>query len=361
MEKVNEPLMTTPEVLERLRRLGLDVSDKQITNDTADRFLPPRLLGPVREGRGRTGLWKPWMVRRAERLYRLRRRKDADGRPMAYGDTLRILLFVRDGWGWSTGIRDLCLTAYEKCLAANLAPVRRYARGPADREKVEFALEAHDVNLLPAERYASGVAAFGQPLDGGSLKGVFRAAQSLGLADFPPWFVKMLEPLGIHDSLDLAMIFSAPIGAAVKTLKVLLKNLTDQDAQRGIAAFMRFITHLRAGIHRAAIAEGHKGHPTNPLTFFGFTQRHLEREFRTMKMPQRVTPAQWLALTIGISIVSDQVMQLSERAASFALSVARRIGMEPPRQEERMAPFAFEIVRRVFGINPITTKSTTTK
>ena len=294
------------------------------------------------------------MVLRAERLYRLRRHKDADGQPLAYGDTLRILLFIGDGWGWSAGIRELSLAAYDKCLAANLAPVRRYVRGPAEREKIEFALDAHDVKLVPAERYASGLAAIGEPLEGGSLKGVFRAAQALGLTEFPTWFVKLFAPLGIHDSLDLATRLSAPFGSLTKTLRTLLENLTDQDAQRGVAGFVGFITRLRRGIHRAAIAEGRGGHPTNPLTFFGFTHRRLEREFRTMKMPQRVTPAQWLALMIGISIISDHILQLSERAASFAMSVAQRLGMEPPSQEEQLLPFTVEVMQRAFRINPFT-------
>ena len=292
------------------------------------------------------------MVRRAERLYRLRCRKDSDGQPMVYGDTLRLLLFIRDGWGWSTGIRDLSLTAFEKCLAANLAPVRKYVRGRTDREKVEFALDAHEVKLAAAERYASGVAAFGEPLEGGSLRGVFRAAQVLGLAEFPPDFVKLFAPFGIHDSVDFATRFSAPFGPVMKSLKAMLENLTDRDAQRGVAGFTAFITRLRAGFHRIAIAEGHKSQPTNPLTFFGFKQRNLERTFRAMKVPQRVTPAQWLALTVGISILADHILQLSERAANLAWDIAKRLGIKAPSQEEQVVPFAFGIVQRVFGVNP---------
>lgn len=353
VEQVNLGLITTRDLVEGLRRLGLDVSEKQLANDTADRFLPPRRLGPVREGRGRTGLWEPWMVHRAERLYRLRRHKDADGQPLVYGDTLRILLFIRDGWGWAPDIRELALTAYDKCLAANLAPVRRYVRGEPDREKIEFALDAHDVTLVPAERYATGMAAVGQPLEGGSLKGVFRAAQAIGLASFPPSFVKLFAPLGIHDSVDLAATLSTSFsGGGHEMIKSLLENLSDRDAHDGVPAFIGYITRMRRGVHAAAIAEGKKGQPTSPLSCFGFTQRRLEREFRAMKMPQRVTPAQWLALMIGVSVISDQFLSMSERMVAYAFRVAERLGMQPPSQEEQLLPYTIDVMQRVFGVNP---------
>ena len=120
MEEVKR--YTTAAVLDFLqRRLGLPALEKQIANDTADRFLPPRLTGRVRDGRGRTGLWEPWMVRRAERLYRLRQRKDAAGQPFVYGDTLRLLLFVHDGWGWSAEFRNCVFAVLKKSIAATLA------------------------------------------------------------------------------------------------------------------------------------------------------------------------------------------------------------------------------------------------
>ncbi len=350
MENVKEQL-TTAEVLDRFRRLGLCVTEKQIANDTVDRFLPPRPLGQAREGRGRTGLWEPWMVRRAERLYRLRRRKGADGQPMVYGDTLRILLFIRDGWGWSTGIRDLCLQGLEKGRTATLAPARRYMRGPADREKVEFALDAHDVDLIPAERYAVGMAAFGQPLEGGSLKGLFRAAQVFGLVDFPPEFVKLFEPLGVRDSVDLASKLAAPLVRGQAALKALLENFSDRDAGCRTPQFIAFITRIRRALHRMAITEGQPGHPSNPLTFFGRTQRELEREFRAQKMPQRVTPAQMLAMLIGFSILANYLLDIGERIARFALNVARRVfGWKLPTEESQIAPFAFNVVQHVYGV-----------
>lgn len=344
--------MTTPEVLDRLSRLGLSVSEKQIANDTADRFLPPRPLGQPREGRGRTGLWARWMVRRAERLYRLRRRKDENGLPMVYGDTLRILLFIRDGWGWSTGIRDLCIQGYEKGVKATLKPVRQYVRGPADREKVEFALEAHDANVVPAERYAAGVMAYGQPLEGGSLRGIFKAAQLLGLADIPPEFVKLFEPLGMHDSLDVATYIGSAFARFSTIFKTLFETASDRDAYYGVPAFMGFITRLRRGIHRAALSEG-RGFPSNPLTFFGRTQRELERIFREMKAPERATPAQMLALMIGIAMIGNYVLNVGERFAMYALNIAQKVfGMKPPSKDDQIMPFVVDVMRRVFRVNP---------
>jgi hypothetical protein len=352
VEKVNGPRMTTPEVLAWLGRLGLTVSDKQIANDTTDRFLPPRPQGQAREGRGRSGLWEPWMVRRAERLYRLRRRKDENGRPLVYGDTLRILLFIRDGWGWSTGIRDLCIQGYEKGVKATLKPVRQYVRGPADRAKVEFALEAHDANVVPAERYAAGVMAYGEPLEGGSLRGVFKAAQLFGLVDLPPEFVKLFKPFGIHDSVDIATYIGAAFGRCSGVLKTMFETASDRDAYYGVPVFMRFITRLRRGIHRASIAEG-RAFPSNPLTFFGRRQRELEQVFREIKAPERTTPAQMLALLVGVAMVANYVLNVSERLATYAFNVAEKVlGMKPPSSDDEIVPFALNVTERVFHVNP---------
>jgi hypothetical protein len=350
---------TTSEVIAWLVRLGLMVDEKQIANDTTDRFLPPRLVGQAPTGRGRTGLWEPWMVCRAERLYRLRRRKGENGLPMVYGDTLRILLFVRDGWGWSPDIRDRGLEGYEKGIKATLKPVRRYVRGPADRESVEFALEAHDVGLVPAERYAAGVMAYGEPLEGGSLRGVFKAAQALGLVDLPRDFVKLFESIGLHSALDIATYVGSSIARHQGWFKVAFELANSRDAANGAPMFIGFITRVRTGIHKAALVEG-RSFPTNPLTFFGRTQREIESLFREMKAPERVTPAQMLSLFIGIAIVTKYMLDLSERLAMYALNIAQKVfGMKPPTSDNRMAPFAFDVVRRVFGINvfPNTTQN----
>jgi hypothetical protein len=112
--------MTTGEVLKRLQGLGLDVTPTQLDNDTRDVFLPERSHEGVREGRGRSGQWEPWMVRRAEMLYRLRKIKDPDGVPALSGDVLRIVLYLRDGWGWSKRVKDTALRGYDKLCKPRL-------------------------------------------------------------------------------------------------------------------------------------------------------------------------------------------------------------------------------------------------
>jgi len=278
---------------------------------------------------------------------------------MVYGDTLRILLFIRDGWGWSSGIRELCVEGYEKGVKATLKPVRRYVRGSADREKVEAALEVHDddayvAGLVPAERYAAGMMAYGQPLEGGSLRGIFKAAQLFGLVDLPPEFVKLFEAFGMHDSLDVATYIGSAFAQCSTIFKTMFETASDRDAYYGVPAFIGFITRLRRGIHRAAIVEG-RGFPSNPLTFFGRNQRELERVFREMKAPERVTPAQMLALLIGIAMVGSYVLRVGERLATFALNVAQKVfGMKLPSKNEQIAPFAANVMQRIYGVNPFT-------
>ncbi|MGH7707084.1 MAG: hypothetical protein ACREM8_04640 [Vulcanimicrobiaceae bacterium] len=314
---------STAEVLDRLHRLGLPVTAKQIENDTTAGFLPPRPVDQFDIGRGRTGLWEPWMARRAERLYRLRQKRDADGRPLVYGDVLRVLLFVRDGWGWSQRVHDVALEGFDKSVAATVAPVRRYTRGQPGREEIEFALDAHDdgVDLTPAERYAAGVLSIGEPLEGGSLQGIFHAAESVGLFHIPPIIYDILKPLGVTDSSSLWEAIGINLAAA--PMRVAFEALDDRAAHQALPGLFAFIRLVRSFVHRSAISEGRRGHATNPLSLFGRSQRNLERDFRDQRAPMRITPAQTLAFFIAINILAESISALGFRMAAFALGFAQ--------------------------------------
>src|SRR5207249_3401949 len=70
---------------------------------------------------GKLGLWESSAVLRAERLYRIRRLGPR-------GDLLRVLLFLRDGWGWER-VREVCHEGLVKAVHAQASPVVRHLRG----------------------------------------------------------------------------------------------------------------------------------------------------------------------------------------------------------------------------------------
>ncbi len=116
-------LRTTGEVLDRLQRLGLYVTSTMIADDTREHYLPERET--VHLGRdGASGMWEPWMQRRAERLYRLRA-LDRRTRRGPSGNVLRLLLLLDDAWGWEH-VKKTCIDGYGIF-------VRGSARGVANR------------------------------------------------------------------------------------------------------------------------------------------------------------------------------------------------------------------------------------
>lgn len=360
MDQVKGLPRTTGEVLDWLRSLGLSVSATQIANDTRDGFLPEREPQAAESGRGRSATWEPWMVRRAERLYRLRKRKDASGQSLVYGDTLRALLFIRDGWGWTNSVRDLCLRGFEKSVAATLAPIRRYAKGPLDHEKVEYVRQSHDVALSPAERHAVGMLTSGEPLAGASLYRVFQASQELGLVAFPDRFVKMFSAIGVSDSASLAEFMGRSLRFSAPTLRSMIEGITDDDARIALPTLlMNFVRPIRAHIHRAAIAENQRAQCTSLFSAFGQTQRSVEKAFREGDAPKRITPAQALALFLGIGVLGDVLFRYVDNLANVAFNFAKSAGLTPPSDEKKLLPFAFDVIKQAFFRKPPSSDSTT--
>lgn len=298
------------------------------------------------------------MVRRAERLYRLRKRKDASGKPLTYGDTLRLLLFVRDGWGWTQGIKDICLCGFEKSVAATIAPIRGHVRGPLDHDKAQYAVDAHDIAMTPGERHAAGLLISGEPLEGASLEGVFRATTFAGLTrPLPDWFIKFLQPLGIHDGASLAAkLFQ---GFSADTLRTIMSNLSDEDARLAIPKFLGFWRPFRTFVHRAAISENKKNQSTNPLSMFGHTQREVEKAFRDGGAVKRITPAQMLALFIGIHILGDTLFRYVDQVATLAVETAKKVGLKVPDSEQELLPYAMRLMQLSFARPQVPPRSVT--
>ncbi len=311
-------VLTTVEVLDRLARLGLSASIVSLDNDVREGFLPPRERVPNPAGRGRTSLWEPWMMQRAERLYRLRKKRGANGKPLVYGDVLRLLLFWADGWGWSQRLRDVALIGFDKALASVRAPIGRHLSNAPTRAGVEVALDVaiDDREVSPVERYAIGMLTIGAPLQGGSLSPVFTEAHKAGL--IPEWYPHVLA------SLDKGLAAQAVPGFRM-VMRAAIAAIDDSIARDGIGQARTFCIGVRRALRRAYVASGNGHAKTNLFTMFGRNQRELERDFREQRAPQRITPAQCLALYIALDIAVFTVVEEACVIACSAFPFLQRI------------------------------------
>lgn len=283
-------------------------------------------------------------MRRAERLYRLRSIKDSDGGPALTGDVLRALLFVRDGWGWVASVRDAALRGYDKSVAATLRPVAVYTKRRRGTEDISFALDANGIDLPAAEKYAVGMLANNQPLDGATMRPLYDVAKSAGLLHgFPSFAASCASLLGMNANDGEAFIaeglFTIALGFAggnargnaglVPLFRSAIENLDDRAARESLQGVHQFIRDVRRFVYHAAIAERRPGFSTNPLTMFGIRQHDLERDFRERRAPRRITPAQLLALFVGIGLVADQMLNAFATNASFLKFLLQRVLTTP--------------------------------
>jgi hypothetical protein len=163
--RISEPprRMTTAELL---RKLPAHVTGQDLKNERHRGFLPDL----------EDGLWSPLAVKRAKRLYRLRKLG-------AEGNSLKILLFLADGWGWN-GIKETCIKGLDRANAMNLNGVERYA---STDESLAFSLDdiaehqhkalvnkVPDTTMSPTSAetmgFVIGTLRNGVPLEGGSAR-----------------------------------------------------------------------------------------------------------------------------------------------------------------------------------------------
>lgn len=255
----------TPALLEKLSFFG--VSEQDVKNEVTQGFLP------TREG----GLWSPFAVRRAKRLYRLRHRG-------THGKMLKILLFIGDGWGWE-GIRDHCATGLERTLALSLNGVERYAKtkGGLDFAVDDIAEHQHKAliskvgdrpDLQPTSSettaYYIGMLRDGAPLKDGSPSRIIRPIVKTA-------FPKISEELA--DLLVLLFdLLARLIDIRASTLVARLREATASEIEHGRLSlrenlrFIRLLVRRMAGNHR-------NNHSFNLLTFFGYAKQMKEFNF----------------------------------------------------------------------------------
>lgn len=283
MTTYDGPGITTNELLRRLHARGLEVTSNMLGQDVKAGYLPPLEMEPRGFSAGIGRLWPPFSAERAVYLYRLRRRG-------AQGDLLRVLLFLRDGWGWEQ-VRPICERGMQKVLVAQTAPVRRHLRTVTPRNLSFITEDAAEglfqSNTLPA--FVWGMNFFGEPLPGRSLQPFFAAFRTAYGHDVPESVDLEAEQL-VRDS-----------GLSNERLMATIHSADVEQVERARQRFGQLLRWLRSLQHALLINSGKPGNSSNPLTLCGRSKVELQEMGRSL--PGRITPAQMLASFFALSLI----------------------------------------------------------
>lgn len=295
-----ESVVTTEKLLALLQERSLGhVTKTMLDNDIHDGFLPHRP-------------WGPSIIPRATYLYRLRKRD-------VLGSTLKLMLFLRDGWGWES-VKPTIREGIRKSVRSSQTGLRKVMRKPNKPQAIAFLLD----NIAEAQRdlfaaklpesraaeisatslktlgFVFGMGLFGSPLDGGSLEQFIPIARALNQSDDAT-------------TNELRYIVEAALSGEKMTWKKqmeLLKEIDDDTAAEAVPGVRQFFHDIRRVVHKGACEEGRPEHSSNPLTLFGNWKRSRYDGF-WRRIPQRITPAQMLGSVIGVSVLAHVLLNRS--------------------------------------------------
>lgn len=293
--------ITTNELLRRLHARGLEVTRNMLGQDVQAGYLPSLLMDP--RGRGGIGrFWSPFAAERAVYLYRLRRRG-------VQGDLLRVLLFLRDGWGWE-GVRPICERGMQKVLAAQTSPVRKHLR-TVTPESLSFITEDAAEGMFQSNvlaRFVWGMNFFGQPSLGGSLQpflAVFRTVYDL---DVPESVDLEAEQL-VRDS-----------GLSNERLMATIQSADAEQVERARLRFGHLLRWFRSLQQAFLTNSGERGFSSNPLTLCGKSKVELQEMGRSL--PGRITPSQMLASVFALCLIETQMTEGKGSGKGLTLDTA---------------------------------------
>lgn len=286
--------ITTDKLLKKLTDIGLTVSQNMLAQDVKKGYLP----SPEKSGRGPRqgvgGLWNELAVRRAVYLYRLRSRK-------VTGDLLRVILFLKDGWGWSE-VKQICLAGLQKMILVQSSPVRKHLRKPTP-SNVEFCFDeiAEETDTNPkTEAFILGMGLFGKPIAGGSLQHLF--------STFQPFFIPDGNSKGKDFFKTLTTLteqFIVELGFTWEDLVKLVKTADDAVANKARLHLHQQRREFRQMLRKHNTLNGIHNGSTNFLTFCGQSEKSLKAVFRTI--PQRITVAQLLGSCLVPAIALERI------------------------------------------------------
>ncbi len=283
MATLDTPGVTTNELLRRLHSRGLEVTSNMLGQDVKAGYLPPLEMEPRGFSAGIGRLWPPFAAERAVYLYRLRRRG-------AQGDLLRVLLFLRDGWGWEQ-VRPICERGMQKVLAAQTAPVRKHVR-TVTPDNLSFVSEDAAEGIFESDalaRFVWGMNFFGQPLAGGSLQPFLAAFRTVYGHHLPERVDLEAEQL-VRNS-----------GLSNERLMATIRSADVEQVEQARLRFGYLLRWLRSLQHAPLINSGKQGNSSNPLTLCGRSKIELQEMGRSL--PGRITPAQMLASFFALSLI----------------------------------------------------------
>lgn len=296
-------LRTTGEVLDRLNRLGFFVTPTMIADDTDANYLPERKT--THRGRdGATGLWEPWMERRAERLYRLRALHRRSGGRGPAGDLLRLFLLFADGWGWQY-VRETCLKGYRLNLRGATKGVGNRVRSQAltPENLWMFAEDIAEDQYRPQKPNPAQIDRVKMTL--GLLK--FGAAPDSRMGTIERFVDDMMpedaDPNEVREYKAAAPFAWSMLGLGEnEAIKVLQGDVDDFIVKRAVRNFKTFILHVRYGFRKKVFKGKERPPSTNPLTAFG-TAKDFRFHEAFRKIPNRATPAQMVGAQFAQAVV----------------------------------------------------------
>lgn len=297
---VTEESIKTGKLLEKLRDRGLEVNPNMLALDVQDGYLPSSEKDSDGNKSGVFGSWDAVTVRRAIYLYRLRKRG-------IKGQTLKVLLFYRDGWGWEE-VKPICLTGLRKVIYLQERIIYQKYRKPTIKDVEDV---AHESPFKPeTAAFILGVGFTGKPFEKGSLKQLF--------ANLYSTTSKTKAGMDEIDTAKIQLIeeFFSKSNLTWKRMIEIVEQANAEQAAVACALLKIQIPVWRNWLHNMNLEQNLKRQSTNPFTLCGKTSKELTAEFRSI--PSRITPAQLLAFMVAPALIMQNVMD-DETKAEFLL------------------------------------------
>ncbi len=280
-------LIWTDELLRRLQGAGLEVTSNMLAQDVKAGYLPRPSVQSKSPIRGRAGQWGRIAQRRAFYLYRLRKRG-------AQGSLLRILLFLRDGWGWDR-IQPICLAGLQKFIEAQRSQVKDHIYKPITPEilgtHVDDISEDAGIQHLEIGKFIFGMGIFGTPIEGGSLRPFWGLLEKY-LAIRVPFSSEQFEQRMMNSALTWERMLH------------IVREANSEEAERARLIYLESVALFRRLICiDASYRETSALYRSNLLTLCGHNAKEIATDLRTT--PKRITPGQLLATGLGLALVAD--------------------------------------------------------